>query len=88
MAKSIANDKAIKKSADFTFGKRNYQLMIAGLVMLVIGFMLMSGGKPTDPNEFNGEEMFSTTRITIAPIIVLIGFVVEIFAIMHKAKEE
>jgi len=52
----------------------------------VVGFILMAGGGSEDPNVFN-EEIFSTRRITIAPIVVLIGFVIEIFAIMRKPKD-
>ncbi len=76
----------VKKQADFIFEKSNYQLMLVGIAFIVVGYFLMSGGAPKDPNTFNHDEIFSTTRITIAPILVLIGFVIEIFAIMHKPK--
>lgn len=69
------------------FGKENFQLMIAGLVVLAIGFFLMAGGKSADPTQFKDEEIYSTTRITIAPLLIIIGFVIEIFAIMRKPKE-
>lgn len=75
-----------KQMMDFAFGKRNYQLLIGGLILIVIGFVLMAGGKSTDPNVFN-EEIFSTRRVTIAPITILIGFIVILLAIMHKSKE-
>lgn len=68
----------------FLFDKSNYILMLAGVVLVVIGFMLMSGGKSTDPAKFNYDEIYSTTRITIAPLLILFGFAVEIYAIMKK----
>jgi hypothetical protein len=82
---------AIKKAEDnvrpiFAFGKENYILMIAGVVLIILGFVLMTGGGSNDPNVFN-EEMFNTRRLTIAPILILIGFGVEIVAIMKKPKD-
>lgn len=69
------------------FGKENYMLMLGGLVVLAIGFFLMGGGKNTDPGVFNDNDVYSTTRITIAPLLIIGGFVIEIFAIMRKPKE-
>ncbi len=68
----------------FLFDKSNYILMLVGVVLVMIGFMLMSGGKSEDPTQFKYEEIYSTTRITIAPLMILIGFAVEIYAIMKK----
>ena len=68
------------------FGKENYMMMLGGLIVLAIGFFLMAGGKSDDPNVFNDDEVYSTTRITIAPILIIAGFVIEIFAIMKKSK--
>ena len=68
------------------FGKENYMLMLGGLIVLAIGFFLMAGGKSADPNQFNDNEVYSTTRITIAPLLIIAGFVIEIFAIMKKPK--
>ena len=68
------------------FGKENYMLMAAGLVVLALGFFLMAGGKSTDPNVFNEKDVYSTTRITIAPLLIIAGFVIEIIAIMRKPK--
>jgi len=70
------------------FGKENYILMLVGVIVLAIGFLLMVGGKSADPTKFNDDEIYSTTRITIAPIVILLGFIIEIFAIMKKGKEE
>jgi hypothetical protein len=69
----------------FAFGPTNYKIMIAGIVVILIGFLLMVGGGSKDPNFFN-PEIFSTQRITIAPIVVLIGFAIEVFAIVYKPK--
>ena len=70
----------------FLFDRTNYMWMIAGVVLILIGFMLMSGGKSPDPNKFNFEEIYSFRRITLAPIVVLLGFAIEIYAIMKKPK--
>ena len=68
------------------FSKENYIWMLAGLVVLALGFFLMAGGKNTDPNVFNEKEVYSTTRITIAPLLIIAGFIIEIYAIMKKPK--
>lgn len=70
----------------FMFDKVNYYIMFAGLALILIGFMCMSGGKSPDPNVFNKEEIYSFRRITLAPILVIAGFVVEVIAIMRKPK--
>tara|TARA_B100001093_G_scaffold510971_1_gene577904 strand:- start:1122 stop:1346 length:225 start_codon:yes stop_codon:yes gene_type:complete len=67
------------------FKKKNYQLMLIGIGFIIVGMILMSGGGSPDKSSFN-PEIFSAQRITVAPIFILIGFVIEIFAIMHKAK--
>lgn len=69
------------------FGKENYLLMLAGLLVMALGFFLMAGGKSTNPAVFNDDDVYSTTRITIAPLLIIGGFVIEIFAIMRKPKE-
>ena len=68
------------------FGKDNYKWMLIGLVVMAIGFFLMAGGKSSDPNVFNDKDVYSTTRITIAPILIIAGLIIEIFAIMKKPK--
>ena len=60
--------------------------MLIGLAVLALGFFLMAGGKSSDPNVFNEKEVYSTTRITIAPMLIIAGFIIEIFAIMKKSK--
>lgn len=72
---------------DFALRKENYILLIIGFIIIVIGFILMIGGKSEDPTVFNEEEIFSFRRITLAPIIVLAGFIFEIWAIMKKPRK-
>ena len=69
------------------FGKENYIWMLAGLVVLALGFFLMAGGKSADPNVFDPKDVYSTTRITIAPMLIITGFIIEIVAIMKKPKQ-
>jgi predicted tellurium resistance membrane protein TerC len=69
------------------FNKQNYLLMVAGLIVLAIGFFLMAGGKSADPKIFNDNDVYSTTRITIAPLMIIAGFIIEIFAIMKKPAD-
>jgi hypothetical protein len=71
----------------FAFGRINYILMIAGLVILALGYILLSGGGSDDPNTFN-PAMFDTRRLVVAPILIVVGFVVEILAIMYKGKKQ
>ena len=66
------------------FGKENYVWMLAGLVIMAIGFVLMAGGKNSDPNVFNDKDVYSFTRITLSPILIIAGLLVEIYAIMKK----
>ena len=70
---------------EFAFGKENYIITGVGFLCIVIGFVLMSGGGSADPNVFS-EEIFSTRRITIAPLVVLLGFAIEIIGIMYRSK--
>ncbi len=76
-----------KENKEFAFGKENYVIMIIGLAVIIIGFLLMVGGGSTDPNVFNGDELFSFRRITLAPIVVMLGFIIEIYAIVKKSKD-
>ena len=68
------------------FGKKNYQIMFIGLAFIIAGFILMSGGDTGDETSFN-PEIFNFQRITLAPILILTGFVIEVFAIMYKQKK-
>jgi len=67
---------------------QNYKLMLIGFGIIVIGFILMSGGKSPDPNVFNEAELYSFRRITLATIVVTLGFGFEIYAIMHRPKSK
>jgi len=69
------------------FGKENYVWIIAGLAVIALGLILMAGGKSDDPNVFDPKEVYSTTRITIAPILILLGLALEVFAIFRKPKK-
>ena len=71
---------------DFAFSKKNYILLFVGLAFMASGLILMVGGGSEDPTQFS-DEIFSTTRLTISPILLAVGFIIEIFAIMHKGKE-
>jgi len=80
-----------KKNTDkesFALTKENYIMLIIGFAIIVLGFILMIGGKSEDPSIFNEDEIFSFRRITLAPIIVLAGFIFEIWAIMKKPKSD
>ena len=68
------------------FGKENLAWMLIGLVIIVIGLVLMAGGKSSDPNVFNENEVYSFRRITLAPILIVAGLLIEVFAIMKKSK--
>jgi hypothetical protein len=74
------------KTGEFAFGKENYRLLFIGLAFIVLGFILMIGGGSKDPKVFN-PAIFNFQHITLAPILVLIGYVIEIFAIMKKPKD-
>lgn len=76
-----------KEVAQNLFGKTNYMWMGIGLVVLAIGFLLMAGGKSTDPNVFNKSGVYSPMRITVAPLLIIIGFIIEIFAIMKGSSQ-
>ncbi len=66
------------------FTRTNYQLLLIGLGILVVGYTLMSGGGSGDPNVFNAEEIFSARRITVAPIVCVIGYLFVAYAILKK----
>lgn len=74
-------------SLPFVFDKTNYVLMVAGVLVILMGFLLMSGGATNDPNIFPAEEIYSFRRITLAPIVVMIGFGIEIVAILKRPAQ-
>ena len=76
-----------KFASDFVFGKKNYQIMLVGLVCIAIGFILMSGGGSDNPEVFNAD-IYNFRRIRLAPTLVLIGFGIEIWAILAKPTKK
>jgi len=83
----IKKSEVKERNNGFAIGRQNYLYLIIGFAIIIVGFLLMIGGRSEDPNVFNGKEIFSFRRITLAPIVVLIGFAFEIWAIMKKPKE-
>lgn len=71
----------------FIFGKKNYTFMLIGLGVIALGFILMSGGGSDDPNVFS-PEIFSWRRIRLAPMLVIIGFAIEMYAILLNPEKE
>lgn len=71
---------------DFLFGKRNYIIMLIGLIVIALGFILMAGGGSDDPEIFN-EEIYNFRRIRLAPTLVIIGLAIEIYAILANPKK-
>jgi hypothetical protein len=83
----MSNEKKQPQSNNTLFGKQNYSWMLAGLAIMAIGFILMAGGKSADPNVFDDKDVNGFRRITLAPILIVAGLIVEIFAIMKKPKD-
>ena len=79
MAKKNKENKS--KSGEFLFGKKNYIIMLIGIVVILAGFALMAGGGSDDPEVFN-EAIYSFRRIRLAPTLVLLGLAIEVYAIM------
>jgi uncharacterized membrane protein len=76
------------QQSNFVFGKKNYTAIIIGFAIVLIGFVMMSGGKSENPEEFYPEEIFSDRRITYAPITVLVGFIIIGVGIMIKPADD
>jgi hypothetical protein len=76
-----------KNSKDFIFEKKNYQVMVIGIIFIAIGFILMSGGASEDPNVFN-PEIYNFRRIRLAPTLVLIGFGIQVYAILLNPRKK
>ena len=70
---------------DFAFKKKNYIMIIVGFILILAGLALMIGGGSDDPQKFS-YEIFNLQRLTIAPILIASGFILEIFAIMYRDK--
>jgi hypothetical protein len=69
------------------FSKYNYIWMFIGAAVIALGMVLMSGGKSPDPNVFDTKEVYSTTRITIAPLLIVAGLLIEVYAIFKSPKK-
>jgi uncharacterized membrane protein len=82
----MAKKEAPKPVIDFAFGRENYVLMLIGIAIIFIGFLLMTGGGDKDPSIWD-PSVFSTRRITVAPLLVVAGFVIEVFAIVRRPKD-
>lgn len=81
-----ATDKAAKQTAWFAIDRQNYKYIAIGFGVIVVGFLLMLGGGSDNPDVFDGAKLFSFTRITLAPVVVIAGFAIEVYAIMRKPK--
>ena len=76
-----------ESKSEFIFGRKNYKFMFIGLACIVLGFILMSGGGSDDPNIFN-DAIFSWRRIRLAPTLVLIGFGIQVYAILLNPNKD
>ena len=74
-----------KKKKQLLFNRDNYKAMIIGILFIILGFIIMSGGGSEDPNIFS-DEIYSFRRIRLAPALILIGFVIQIYAILKSSK--
>lgn len=74
------------KKSQFGFQPENYKILLIGLAINILGFLLMIGGAAKNPNDFDANELFSTTRITVSPILIVAGYIVIMYAIMKKKK--
>ena len=70
---------------NFAFNKENYKWIAIGVLILIVGYIMMSGGGSDNPNEFHADEIFSSRRTTFAPITVLLGYGVILYAILKKS---
>ncbi len=75
-----------KQEGEFLFEKRNYMIMVVGIIVIMIGFALMAGGGSDDPTIFN-EDIYNFRRIRLAPTLVLIGLAIEVYAIMANPNK-
>jgi len=75
------------KNAAYSFNIENYKILFAGLGVNILGFILMIGGGAGTPAEFDGDALFSTTRITVAPALIVLGYLIIAYAIMKRPKK-
>lgn len=74
------------KTAPFSFNANHYMYLFIGLAINILGYVLMIGGGSDDPMKFDKSELFSETRITIAPMLIVIGYAIIAYAIMRRSK--
>lgn len=84
---ALTDQKISTYKNQFLFDKQNFKFVLIGLGLMVLGFLLMMGGKTTDPNVYNADELYSFRRITLAPILIIAGLIVQIYAILLKPKK-
>ena len=77
-----------EKKTHFGFKPENYKILLIGLAINILGFILMIGGASDDPNKFDADALFSHTRITIAPILIIAGYIVIMYSIMKRSKKK
>ena len=77
-----------KEKIPFSFPAENYKILLVGLAINIIGFILMIGGATEDPSKFDASELFSHVRITISPILIVLGYVIIMYSIMKKPKSD
>ena len=80
--------KETNKNSKFAFTKNNYILLGVGVIFIIIGLFLMQGGGSKDPSIFNQEEIFGFSRTVLSPILIIGGFIINIFAILYSPKGE
>jgi uncharacterized membrane protein len=83
---TAAVKQAKMEKASQLFGRENYMWMLIGIAVIALGMILMAGGKNDNPNEFDVNKVYGTKNITVAPILVVLGFIIEIYAIFRKPK--
>ena len=81
------NQEEVNNKFNFVFGKKNYILMLVGVVVMAVGYLCLIGGGSEDPNVFN-DAIFSARRMIVAPILIIAGLVIEVFAIMIKGDKK
>ena len=77
-----------KDRKSFVFDKSNYKFLLIGLGLNVVGFLLMIGGAAPSPDEFDADQLFSHRRITLAPIVIILGYIVILYSIMKKPSKK
>jgi hypothetical protein len=87
-SKKESSAKDVPSSRVPLFDKTNLMWMLGGIAIMILGYILMAGGKSDDPNVFNPDEVYSSMRITVAPILILAGLVVLIYSIFRHPKAD